>query len=41
MDECSPDEMVFLDTKIVATPIADKNVVVSTDMYPNKMDTHQ
>ena len=31
--ECSQDEKVFLDTKIVATPIADKEVVITTDMY--------
>ena len=39
--ECSKDEMVFLDTKIVATPIADKKVVITTDMYYKKTDTHQ
>ena len=39
--ECSQDEMVFLDTKIVAIPIAEKKVVITTDMYSKKMDTHQ
>ena len=38
--ECSQDEMVFLDTKIVAIPIAEKKVVITTDMYSKKMDTH-
>ena len=31
--ECSQDELVFLDTRIVATPIADKKVVITKDMY--------
>ena len=31
--ECSQDEMVFLDTKIVAD--------ITTYMYSKKMDTHQ
>ena len=39
--ECSQDEMVFLDTKIVAIPIAEKKVAITTDMYSKKMDTHQ
>ena len=39
--ECSQDEMVFLDTNIVAKPIADKKVVITTDMYSEKTDTHQ
>ena len=39
--EFSQDEMVFLDTKIVATPVADKKVVITTDMYSEKTDTHQ
>ena len=34
--ECSQDEKVFLYTKIVATPIADKEVVITTDMYSKK-----
>ena len=39
--ECSHNEMIFLDTKIVTTPIAHKKVVITTDMYSKKMDTHQ
>ena len=39
--ECSQDEMIFLDTKIIATPISDKQVVITTDMYSKKTDTHQ
>ena len=39
--ECSQDEMAFLDTKIVATPIADKKVVITTYMYFEKIYTHQ
>ena len=31
--ECSQDEKVFLYTKIVATPIADKEAFITTDMY--------
>ena len=38
--ECSQDEMVFLDTNVVATPIADEKVVITTDMYSKKTDTH-
>ena len=34
--ECNQDEMVFLDTKIVATLIADKKVGITTDMYSKK-----
>ena len=34
--EYSQDEMVFLDTKIVATPIADEKVVITTDMHSKK-----
>ena len=30
--ECSQDEKVLLDTKIVATPIADKEVVITTNI---------
>ena len=30
--ECSQDEKVLLDTKIVATPIADKEVVITTSI---------
>ena len=37
--ECSQDEMVFLDTNIVATQIADK--IITTDMYSKKTFTHQ
>ena len=33
--------MVFLDTKIVAALIVDKNVVITTDMHSKKTDTHQ
>ena len=39
--ECSQDEMVFLDTKIVAISIAKKKVVITTDMYPKKTDTRE
>ena len=39
--EYSQDEMVFLDTKIVATPIEDEKVVITTDMHSKKMETHQ
>ena len=39
--ECSQDEMVFLDRNIVATLIADKKFVITTDMYSKKTDTHQ
>ena len=39
--ECSQEEMVFLDTKIIATPIADKKVVITTDMYSKITGTHQ
>ena len=39
--ECRQDEMVFLDTKIVATPIGDKKVVSTKDMYSKITDTHQ
>ena len=39
--ECSQDEIVFLDTKIVATPIANKKVVITTDLYSKKTNTHQ
>ena len=38
--ECSQDEIVFLDTRIVATPIADKKVVITKDMYSKKSNTH-
>ena len=38
--ECSQDQMVFLDTNIVATPTEDKSVVITTDMY-SKKNTHQ
>ena len=38
--ECSQDEMILLDTKIVTAPIADKKVVIATDMYSKKPDTH-
>ena len=34
--ECSQDEILFLDKNIVATPIADKKVVITTDMYSKK-----
>ena len=34
--ECSQNEMVFLDTKIIATPISEKQVVVTTDIYSKK-----
>ena len=34
--ECNQDEMIFLDTKIVATLIADKKVGITTDMYSKK-----
>ena len=34
--ECNQDEMMFLDTKIVATLIADKKVGITTDMYSKK-----
>ena len=33
--------MVFLETKIVATPLEDKKVAIETDMYLKKTDTHQ
>ena len=39
--EFSQDEMIFLDTKIIAIPISDKQVVITTDMYSKKTDTHQ
>ena len=39
--ECSQNEMVFLDTKIIATPISEKQVVITTDIYSKKTDTHQ
>ena len=39
--ECSQDQMIFLDTKIIATLISDKQVVITTDMYSKKTDTHQ
>ena len=39
--ECSHDEMVFLDTKIVATLIPDKKVVITTDMHSKRTDTLQ
>ena len=32
---------VFLDTKIIATPISEKQVVITTDIYSKKTDTHQ
>ena len=35
--ECSQDEMIFLDIKIVAIPIADKKVVITRDMYSKKL----
>ena len=38
--ECSQDEMILLDTKIVTAPIADKKIVITTDMYSKKPDTH-
>ena len=38
--ECSQDEIVFLDTNIVVTPIADKKVVITTDKYSKKTDPH-
>ena len=38
---CIQDEMVFLDTKIIATAIVDTKVVITTDMYSTKTDTHQ
>ena len=38
--ECSQDEIVFLDTRIVATPIADKKVVITKDMYSKKSNAH-
>ena len=38
--ECSQDEMILLDTKILTAPIADKKVVIATDMYSKKTDTH-
>ena len=31
----------FLDTKIIATPISEKQVVITTDIYSKKTDTHQ
>ena len=34
--ECSQDEKVLLDTKIVATPVADKEVVITTNIYSKK-----
>ena len=37
--KCNRDEMVFLDTKIVATPIPDKKVVITTDMHSKRTDT--
>ena len=37
--KCNQNEMVFLDTKIVATPMANKNVI-TTDMHSKKADTH-
>ena len=39
--ECSQDEMVFLDKNIIATLIVDKKVVITTDMYSKKTNTHQ
>ena len=39
--ECSQNEMLFWDTKIIATPISEKQVVITTDIYSRKTDTHQ
>ena len=39
--ECSQNEMVFLDTKIIATTISEKQVVITTNIYSKKADTHQ
>ena len=39
--ECSQKEMVFLDTKVKATQISDNEVILTTDMYSKKTDTHQ
>ena len=39
--EYNQDEIVFLYTKIVATPIADEKVVITTGMYSEEKDTHQ
>ena len=33
-------KMLLLDTKILVTPMANKNII-TTDMYPRKKDTHQ
>ena len=38
---CIQDEMVFLDTKIIARAIVDTKVVITTDMYSTKTDTLQ
>ena len=39
--ECSQNEMVFLHTKVAVISIADKKVVITTDMYSKKTDTYQ
>ena len=39
--ECSQNEMVFLDMKIIATPISEKQMVIKTGIYSKKTDTHQ
>ena len=39
--ECSQKEMVFLDTKISTTPISENRVILTTDIYSKKTDTHQ
>ena len=33
-------KMLLLDTKILVTPMASKNII-TTYMYPRKKDTHQ
>ena len=39
--ECSQNKMAFLDTKIIATPISEKQVFITTGIYSKKTDTHQ
>ena len=38
--EYSQDELVFLDTKIIATPIVDNKVLITTDLHSKKRNIH-
>ena len=39
--EASQEEMIFLDTKVTPVEVSEGNVLLATDMYSKKTDTHQ